>query len=218
MFKGGEWVPQYYAAVPTLYKALIKTIFFNLANDSHFNREGIPSGKYADEVLVVAESSILESSPTVCLLAAKLEEKYYKNIETVFRNASCAIELRPSGNFKSLEKIEDLKMLDYDSITLLNDLLFNSSLAASITAGSVSCLLSFLDASLDEGQNSMSSSLSVMADRYHYSMIHRIETLQLKERLFLDEESLRALHIFPPLRKTGQDVLVKNGYHSIFGC
>ena len=53
-------------------------------------------------------------------------------------------------------------------------------------------------------------------DYSFFQLFHHLEQLLLKDKVFLDEDTLHSLKIFPSVEKTGHDKLIKDGCFSVF--
>lgn len=198
-------------------KVLNQDYILNVTTDSTQQLHGAPCGRYVDEVNMITESLITEAKPTVCLLSARLEEASYNFIESICKKMNCQVELQPSQSFKNGGELKLLKTSNYKDLTLLNDLILNDTSNAT-TAGTVSCILTKLKRSLDVDMSGINSSANVIVGRSlcENTFISHFESLQLKDRVFLDEDTLFSLNIFPRTQNIGHDKLVRNGCLSVF--
>lgn len=198
-------------------KVLSQDYILNVTTDSTQDPYGAPCGRYVDEVNMITESLITEAKPTVCLLSAKLEEASYNFIEDLCKKMNCQVEVQPRQNFKNDGELKLLKTTNYKDLTLLNDLILNDTSNAT-TAGTVCCILTKLKKYVDADMSALNSSANIIVGRLlcENTFISHFESLQLKDRVFLDEDTLFSLNIFPRTQSIGHDKLVKNGCLSIF--
>lgn len=166
-----------------------------------------------EEINMVVESLILENNPQVCLVSARLEEMSYKYIERVCANNNCKIELQTNDSFGNLNELEALSIESNCGFALLKHLLLNSKSSASITAGTISCLLSWLN---NNGENGLDDDSSATQWPRSSELVSQIEQLSLKDRVFIDEDTLFSLNVLPQMHRMGQDKLVQSACFSVW--
>lgn len=94
------------------------------------------------------------------------------------------------------------------AFSIFNELITSSS--TSITCSSMNCLFETVkNYTILEGQ-------ALDEDYSFFQLFHHLEQLLLKDKVFLDEDTLHSLKIFPSVEKTGHDKLIKDGCFSVF--
>ncbi|AET41376.1 MutS family protein MSH5 Ecym_8081 [Eremothecium cymbalariae DBVPG len=93
---------------------------------------------------------------------------------------------------------------DSPKFAILNDLLQNPSLSA--TANSINCLLTYIER---EGY-------WLPQEGTYFDSILNVESLDFKNKMFLDDDTFHSLQIFPPYESSANDSISKNAHLSIF--
>ncbi|GAV50260.1 hypothetical protein ZYGR_0U01160 [Zygosaccharomyces rouxii] len=167
----------------------------------------------SSETSMIAESLILVNNPQVCLISARLDEISYNYIEKICSNNGCKLELQASDSFNRSSEVELLSVAGHRGFSLLKHSIVNSNGSTCVTAATINCLLSWLN---KNGENGFEDDSSTTLLPRSNEIIYQIESLDLKDRAFIDEDSLFSLNVLPQMQKMGQDKLVQNACFSVW--
>lgn len=196
-------------------RILNQDYILNVSIDSTDGEDCSP-GKFVDEVNMVLESLILANNPTLCLVSTRLEEGSWNFVETLCQSIGCRVDLQPNQHFKSDGMLESLEMNHFRNVTLLNDISSTSSSNTFITADTVSCILKVLHGCHENNADCSSSNVVISGSSSRSNMISHIESLQLKDRLFMDRDTLYSLNIFPESHRPNNEKVLRGGSLSVF--
>lgn len=167
----------------------------------------------SDETNMIAESLILVNNPQICLVPIRLEEASYNHINKICSNNDCKIELQPADRYRHANDVQLLPIENHRGITILKDLMVNASDSTFVTTLTINCLLAWLNKNY---KNGFEDDTTAMLPLRSNEMIHQVEILDLKDRAFIDEDSLFSLNVFPQMQKMGNDKLVQNACFSVW--
>ncbi|GAV55166.1 hypothetical protein ZYGR_0AS04900 [Zygosaccharomyces rouxii] len=166
-----------------------------------------------DETSMIAESLILVNNPQVCLVSVRLEETSYNHIERICSNNDCKLEIQANDSFNRANEMELLSVEGHRGFVFLKNLMVNSNDSTCVTTSTINCLLSWLNKNYENGfEDDSSTTLSPRSNE----MVQRIESLDLMDRAFIDEDSLFSLNVLPQIQKMGHDKLAQNACFSVW--
>lgn len=170
------------------------------------------------ELNMIVETFILRTTPTKCLVSARLQEESYDHIAALCQEIGCEVELMSNQCFKTNDELRLQHVKDYRGTTLLNDVLYSRSMATSVTASTLYCIINWINKSLDDCNDLERSFNQAATARLEEAsdLIFHVEPLEVTDRVFLDEDSLHSLNIFPEARRSGHDSIVEVGCFSVF--
>ncbi|CAH01785.1 MutS family protein MSH5 [Kluyveromyces lactis] len=173
------------------------------------------SSENMNEVNLILENLILENEPSVVLCSSRLGEVIYENLKFLSIERSFRLQMQSHDKFKVEYFVqhwnnfqESQQLIDIQGFQILDQLGTNK--AAKVTTMSLSCLIKSMDhfSAVDFDECEMFN---------FFEKVNIVRQLMLKDRLFLDDDTLAALHIFKPIQIPGHFCeITKTGYSSVF--
>lgn len=194
-------------------QVLNQDIIITINTDTTENQEGI-QGHYTDEVNLILECLIKENEPSIVIVSSRIEEATYAHMKELAADGEFELQMQTQEKFKSQffvqvwRRFQDVcNIIEIEGFKLLDQLVSNSS--NQITSMAVSCLIRMTE-KYQPTENELLGAL------HFFEIISKVSQLLLKDRMFLDEDTISALQIFNSIKITGHDKMIKNGCFSIF--
>ncbi|CCF56394.1 hypothetical protein KAFR_0B00960 [Kazachstania africana CBS 2517] len=199
-------------------KVLNQDYKLNVEASLNRSNDGIVEGRFADEINSILESLLLENNPTLCLVSSRLDECCYSFLRGKCERLHCKLSIQSIETFKSVEELKLLRLATFADQSLLSDLLLNSKSTTHCTTKTAACIVNIYKQCTNYNDVDLNRNRSVVIGRSDDSdsLINHVKQLDLNERMFIDEDTLSSLLIFPTLKKTGQDKMIEDGCFSIY--
>lgn len=174
----------------------------------------------ANDISLLIGLLINEVTPTICLVPVRLEDWIFDYVKTKCDEIKCRLELQTLKCFKKWNLLQSLQLRGHDNLTILNDILSNSRFTATVTLGTIGCILANHEqhAQQDEFNDSTATNNMITGRQVQNTfedVIHDITYIDIRDRMVLDENTISALNIFPTAH-IGHDNMMRNGSLSIF--
>lgn len=155
---------------------------------------------YMNELSLIFNSLLLEYEPSVCLISTRIDDTTVKDLITLCNSLNCKLELRPLNEFNNEPDLEILQITTKSGMTILQDFLKETNECVKITKRTLFCCIhnsyKLLKNCQDPDEN-IRTSKNLLCTKSYNASICDIETFFLEGKMFLNQDTLFTLDIFP---------------------
>ncbi|CCK69491.1 MutS family protein MSH5 KNAG_0C03870 [Huiozyma naganishii CBS 8797] len=171
---------------------------------------------YYDEINAILGSIILGENPTLCLLSSRLDSACYNFVKEKEENMNFKVDVQSNKIFRKVKELKNLNFEVHTENVLLDEIYLNSKTNAKASAAAFGAILHILKQHAEGVNDDLAMNEDETITTSLLNMVRSLKPLETEGIMFIDEDTIASLQIFPSSHNFYSEKVNKEGCFSIF--